>query len=87
MEKVRFYCKTFDFFDIRQDFDNAPGSLVLNKDAIGGKTGNKAVLPRLCKIECGVGSSGAPPSFRGLVWIGCMRRASGTHAVAITLAH
>ena len=67
MEKVRFYCKTFDFFDIRQDFDNAPGSLVLNKDAIGGKTGNKAVLPRLCKIECGVGSSGAPPSFRGLV--------------------
>ena len=24
MEKVRFYCKTFDFFDIRQDFDNVP---------------------------------------------------------------
>ena len=85
MEKVRSFCKTFDFFDIRQDFDNESGSLVLARDAIRGKTGKTVVLRRFCKIEHGGGSGGALPSYRGIIWLGCTGHASGAPAVASTL--
>ena len=46
------------------------------RGAIGGKTGKTAVLPGFCKIERG-GSGGAPPCYRGLIWLGRARSADG----------
>ena len=45
------------------------------RGCIEGKTGKTAVLPGFCKIEHGGG--GAPACYRGLFWLGRVRRASG----------
>ena len=47
--------------------------LVILRGAIGGKTGKTgktAVLPGLCKIECGGGSGGAPLCIEVLSGLG-----------------
>ena len=51
---------------------------VFIQGAIGGKTSKTAVLPRFCKIECGGGSSGAPPCYGGLNLPGRACHAGGT---------
>ena len=47
-----------------------------SRGTIGGKTGKTAVLPGVCKIECG--SDGTPPCYVGLIWLGRVSRIGGT---------
>ena len=53
-------------------------SILVPRGAIEGKTGKTGVLPGFCKIEWGGGSGCVLPCFRGLIWLGRARRASGT---------
>ena len=50
---------------------------------IGGKTGKTAMLPWFCKIENSGSSGCAPPCYRGLIWLGHMRHASGAPASSV----
>ena len=47
------------------------------RGVIGGKTGKTLVLPEFCRIELVGGSGGAPPCYRGLIWLGRVHRAGG----------
>ena len=57
---------------------------MLSRGAIGGKTGKTAVLPGFCKIEHG-NSGGAPPCYRGLIWVGRACRADGDPVLDILI--
>ena len=52
----------------------------LYRVAIGAKTSKTVVLPEFCKTER---SGGAPPCYRGLIWLEQARRASSTPALVV----
>ena len=52
----------------------------LYRVAIGAKTSKTVVLPEFCKTER---SGGAPPCYRGLIWLEQARRASSTPSLVV----